>query len=182
MFYLQYVSVNVQMRCPYSYAVGCNVHHLYGVQLYCVGLLFVEVLTLSSSPPSSLPSTPPSSPPSSLLPSLLPSLLSNQWLLDHEIDHLGLELTFSIESDAFGAATMVELIEGGSQIPVTDQNKVNSLLHLHLPTSCLISTSPPPPPTPPTHPSQTTTPHMLSRILCLVAHSACPQGEFEDVT
>eukprot|EP00731_Ephydatia_muelleri_P024575 Em0016g846a len=46
-----------------------------------------------------------------------------QWLLDHEIDNLGLELTFSIESDAFGAATMVELIEGGSQIPVTDQNK-----------------------------------------------------------
>eukprot|EP00731_Ephydatia_muelleri_P024602 Em0016g873a len=46
-----------------------------------------------------------------------------QWLLDHEIDNLGLELTFSIESDAFGAATMVELIEEGSQIPVTDQNK-----------------------------------------------------------
>eukprot|EP00731_Ephydatia_muelleri_P024569 Em0016g840a len=46
-----------------------------------------------------------------------------QWLLDHEINSLGLELTFSIESDAFGAATMVELIEGGSQIPVTDQNK-----------------------------------------------------------
>eukprot|EP00731_Ephydatia_muelleri_P024590 Em0016g861a len=49
--------------------------------------------------------------------------LSQKWLLDHEIDNLGLELTFSIESDAFGAATMVELIEGGSQIPVTDQNK-----------------------------------------------------------
>eukprot|EP00731_Ephydatia_muelleri_P038483 Em0777g3a len=52
-----------------------------------------------------------------------PLELCAQWLLDHEIDNLGLELTFSIESDAFGAATMVELIEGGSQIPVTDQNK-----------------------------------------------------------
>ena len=147
----------LQMRCLYSYAVGCNVHHLYGVQLYCVGLLFVEVLTLSS---SLLPFSPPS---------LLPSLLSNQWLLDHEIDNLGLELTFSIESDAFGAATMVELIEEGSQIPVTDQNKVNSLLHLHLPTSCLISTPPTPtptspPPTPPTHPKNHTS-HAVKDIV-----------------
>ena len=66
-----------------------------------------------------------------LLPS--PYLLSHQWLLDHKIDNLGLELTFSIESDAFGAATMVELIEGGSQIPVTDQNKVNISIFQSLP-------------------------------------------------
>ena len=52
-----------------------------------------------------------------------------QWLLDNEIDNLGLELTFAIESDAFGAATMVELIDGGSSIAVTDQNKVNNPLN-----------------------------------------------------
>jgi E3 ubiquitin-protein ligase HACE1 len=46
-----------------------------------------------------------------------------QWLLDHEIDRLGLDLTFSIETDAFGCTKERELKPGGSKITVTDGNK-----------------------------------------------------------
>ena len=47
-----------------------------------------------------------------------------QWLLDHEIDSLGLELTFSVETDVFGTTEAIELKPGGSIITVTDANKV----------------------------------------------------------
>ena len=47
-----------------------------------------------------------------------------QWLLDHEIDSLALELTFSVETDVFGTTEMIELKPGGSAITVTDANKV----------------------------------------------------------
>ncbi|XP_064396022.1 E3 ubiquitin-protein ligase HACE1-like [Halichondria panicea] len=46
-----------------------------------------------------------------------------QWILDHEIDSLGLELTFSVETDVFGATEQIELKPGGSGITVTDENK-----------------------------------------------------------
>jgi len=46
-----------------------------------------------------------------------------QWLLDHDIDDLGLELTFSVETDVFGTLQVVDLVQGGSQLPVTDANK-----------------------------------------------------------
>ena len=50
--------------------------------------------------------------------------LNLKWLLDHEIDRLGLDLTFSIETDAFGCTKERELKPGGSKITVTDGNKV----------------------------------------------------------
>ena len=57
--------------------------------------------------------------------SIDPEYASNlQWLLDHEIDSLGLELTFSVETDVFGATEMIELKPGGASITVTDANKV----------------------------------------------------------
>ena len=47
------------------------------------------------------------------------------WLLDHKIDTLDLELTFSVETDVFGTTEMIELKPGGSNITVTDSNKVS---------------------------------------------------------
>jgi len=44
--------------------------------------------------------------------------------LDHEIDDLDLDLTFAVETDVFGAATEMELLEGGKNITVSDNNKV----------------------------------------------------------
>ncbi|XP_065916670.1 E3 ubiquitin-protein ligase HACE1-like isoform X2 [Dysidea avara] len=46
-----------------------------------------------------------------------------QWTLDHEIDDLDLDLTFAVETDVFGAATEMELLEGGKSITVSDNNK-----------------------------------------------------------
>ncbi|XP_076444594.1 E3 ubiquitin-protein ligase HACE1-like isoform X2 [Babylonia areolata] len=48
---------------------------------------------------------------------------SLQWLLDHDISDLGLDLTFSIETDVFGSMQEVELLPGGSKMAVTEQNK-----------------------------------------------------------
>ena len=47
-----------------------------------------------------------------------------QWLLDNDIDDLDLQLTFSLDADVFGKHETVELKPGGSQTPVTDENKV----------------------------------------------------------
>jgi len=47
-----------------------------------------------------------------------------QWTLDNEIDDLDLDLTFAVETDVFGAATEMELLEGGKNITVSDNNKV----------------------------------------------------------
>ncbi|XP_062601768.1 E3 ubiquitin-protein ligase HACE1-like [Saccostrea cucullata] len=46
-----------------------------------------------------------------------------QWILDHNIDNIGLDLTFSVETDVFGAMQEVELKPGGATIPVTEKNK-----------------------------------------------------------
>ncbi|KAK7107145.1 hypothetical protein V1264_015110 [Littorina saxatilis] len=48
---------------------------------------------------------------------------SLQWLLDHDITDLGLDLTFSVETDTFGSMQEVELVRGGSKMSVTEQNK-----------------------------------------------------------
>ena len=45
-------------------------------------------------------------------------------MLDHDISDLGLDLTFSIETDVFGSMQEVELVPGGSKMAVTEQNKV----------------------------------------------------------
>ncbi|KAL4232649.1 E3 ubiquitin-protein ligase [Mactra antiquata] len=46
-----------------------------------------------------------------------------QWILDHEIEDLGLDLTFSVETDVFGIMEEVDLKPNGNKILVTDSNK-----------------------------------------------------------
>ncbi|XP_072535829.1 E3 ubiquitin-protein ligase HACE1 isoform X1 [Salminus brasiliensis] len=46
-----------------------------------------------------------------------------QWILDNDISDLGLELTFSVETDVFGAMEEVALKPGGTSIQVTQENK-----------------------------------------------------------
>ncbi|XP_062395211.1 E3 ubiquitin-protein ligase HACE1 isoform X1 [Sardina pilchardus] len=46
-----------------------------------------------------------------------------QWILDNDISDLGLELTFSVETDVFGAMEEVPLKPGGTSIQVTQDNK-----------------------------------------------------------
>ncbi|XP_032999391.1 E3 ubiquitin-protein ligase HACE1 isoform X1 [Lacerta agilis] len=46
-----------------------------------------------------------------------------QWILDNDISDLGLELTFSVETDVFGAMEEVPLKPGGASIIVTQENK-----------------------------------------------------------
>ena len=45
-----------------------------------------------------------------------------QWILDNDISDLGLELTFSVETDVFGAMEEVPLKPGGGSILVTQNN------------------------------------------------------------
>ncbi|XP_051573978.1 E3 ubiquitin-protein ligase HACE1-like isoform X1 [Myxocyprinus asiaticus] len=47
-----------------------------------------------------------------------------QWILDNDISDLGLELTFSVETDVFGTMEEVPLKPGGTTIQVTQDNKV----------------------------------------------------------
>ncbi|KAG9342712.1 hypothetical protein JZ751_015574 [Albula glossodonta] len=47
-----------------------------------------------------------------------------QWILDNDISDLGLELTFSVETDVFGAMEEVPLKPGGISILVTQDNKL----------------------------------------------------------
>ena len=47
-----------------------------------------------------------------------------QWLLDNEINSLELGLTFSLETDVFGATELIQLKPEGSSLVVTDTNKV----------------------------------------------------------
>lgn len=47
---------------------------------------------------------------------------SLQWMLDNPIDGV-IEQEFVIEDDEFGEKKIVELKEGGTKIPVTDDNK-----------------------------------------------------------
>ncbi|KAK7877513.1 hypothetical protein WMY93_031781 [Mugilogobius chulae] len=46
-----------------------------------------------------------------------------QWILDNDISDLGLELSFSVETDVFGAMEEVPLKPGGTGILVTQDNK-----------------------------------------------------------
>lgn len=52
-----------------------------------------------------------------------------QWILDNDISDLGLELTFSVETDVFGAMEEVPLKPGGTTILVTQDNKVRLFLY-----------------------------------------------------
>jgi hypothetical protein len=46
-------------------------------------------------------------------------------ILEHPLDILGLDLTFSAELNEFGRVEVVDLIENGRLIPVTDENKLD---------------------------------------------------------
>lgn len=46
-----------------------------------------------------------------------------QWILDHDITNLGLDLTFSVETDVFGMMQEVELKPDGRKMLVTETNK-----------------------------------------------------------
>ncbi|XP_060597968.1 E3 ubiquitin-protein ligase HACE1-like [Ruditapes philippinarum] len=46
-----------------------------------------------------------------------------QWILDHDISDLGLDLTFSVETDVFGYMEEMDLKPNGNKIPVTESNK-----------------------------------------------------------
>ncbi|XP_076824638.1 E3 ubiquitin-protein ligase HACE1-like [Clavelina lepadiformis] len=46
-----------------------------------------------------------------------------QWILDNDVTDLGLELTFAVETDVFGAMEEIDLKPNGSNISVTQENK-----------------------------------------------------------
>jgi hypothetical protein len=48
---------------------------------------------------------------------------SINWILDNDISEAGLDLNFSTEHQSFGKTEHVELLPGGADIPVTDENK-----------------------------------------------------------
>lgn len=56
-----------------------------------------------------------------------------QWILDNDISDLGLELTFSVETDVFGAMEEVPLKPGGGSTLVTQNNKVSITFYLRHP-------------------------------------------------
>lgn len=62
-----------------------------------------------------------------------------QWILDNDISDLGLELTFSVETDVFGAMEEVPLKPGGTSILVTQDNKVS---HASIAPCCQTAGSP----------------------------------------
>lgn len=47
-----------------------------------------------------------------------------QWILDNDITHVGLDLTFTVDNNMFDAQELIELKPGGAKIPVTEENKV----------------------------------------------------------
>ena len=48
---------------------------------------------------------------------------SMKQILDNKLEDLGVEMTFSTETNAFGLLEVHDLIENGRNIPVTDQTK-----------------------------------------------------------
>ncbi|XP_028985006.1 E3 ubiquitin-protein ligase HACE1 isoform X2 [Betta splendens] len=60
-----------------------------------------------------------------------------QWILDNDISDLGLELTFSVETDVFGAMEEMALKPGGTSILVTQENKANAQMGTCVACFCL---------------------------------------------
>jgi len=50
---------------------------------------------------------------------------SLQQILQHSLDMLGLELNFTAELSTFGKHEVIDLVPGGKQVPVTDDNKLD---------------------------------------------------------
>lgn len=55
---------------------------------------------------------------------------SINWILENDISDAGLDLNFSTEHQSFGRTEHVELLPGGADIPVTDENKHGSVFVL----------------------------------------------------
>lgn len=49
---------------------------------------------------------------------------SLKFVLDNDIDSLGIGLTFTADTDYFGRNETIDLKPGGKDIPVTDENKL----------------------------------------------------------
>ena len=43
--------------------------------------------------------------------------------MEHNLEDIGLELTFSVEDHSFGRSQTIDLIPGGRKIPVTEDSK-----------------------------------------------------------
>jgi E3 ubiquitin-protein ligase HUWE1 len=65
-------------------------------------------------------------------------------LLEYPLDTLGMDhLTFSVEGSVWGRAETVDLVEGGREVPVTDENKaeyVRLLAHHRMTASLRVQT------------------------------------------
>ena len=48
---------------------------------------------------------------------------SLQMIMEHKLEDIGLELTFSTEDHSFGRSTVIDLIPNGSKVPVTEESK-----------------------------------------------------------
>ena len=44
-------------------------------------------------------------------------------IMEHNLEDIGLELTFSVEDHSFGRSQTIDLIPGGRKIPVTEDSK-----------------------------------------------------------
>ena len=44
-------------------------------------------------------------------------------IMEHNLEDIGLELTFSLEDHSFGRSQTIDLIPGGRKIPVTEDSK-----------------------------------------------------------
>lgn len=64
---------------------------------------------------------------------------SLKFVLDNDIDALGIGLTFTADTDYFGRNETVELKSGGREIPVTDDNKLEyvNLVTMHRMTTAI---------------------------------------------
>lgn len=64
---------------------------------------------------------------------------SLQDLLKYPLEDMGIEMEFTADRDDFGTVRTVELIPGGANIPVTDQNKLQyvQMLAAHRMTSAI---------------------------------------------
>jgi len=59
-------------------------------------------------------------------------------ILEYNLEDLGLELTFSMEDHSFGRKRIIDLIENGRNVPVTEENKadyVSKICHYRMTTS-----------------------------------------------
>ena len=78
-------------------------------------------------------------------------------ILEHPLEDLGLDLTFSCEASEFGVVKLYDIVPEGRHRPVTDENKMEYIQKItqvpfsHPPTHVYPAHSPSPLPSQPTH-------------------------------